>query len=244
MKLSTVAIIAYEAVRAFAKEHGDNHHRRWGKLSEEHQKSLIEGAMFHFINPQIGPEAAHLARCKRLMEQGWSFGPEKDEEKKLTPLLVAYSDLPPERQFKYFIFAVVAGNLAQFVEDGPTPPALEVIPSDPLGFGAQIQVSEKDFDIDPDFGSNAEQPHEPEEIDEADKDKPHVGVGGAAPQGEPGSTSATQSPSEQTTEDSSASEPPETSHSSSSASTSESHGVSSAPSGETESSSASTADAA
>lgn len=131
MKIADVARIAYEAVRTYAMTIGDNHHRKWSRLDEKHQQSLIGGALFHFVNPQIGPEAAHLMRCKKLMDKGWAFGLDKDEEKKLTPILVAWDNLPPDRQMKYFIFCVVAGNLAQYVEDGPEPPQMAAV-TDPL----------------------------------------------------------------------------------------------------------------
>jgi hypothetical protein len=122
MKIADVARIAYEAVRAYAAGIGDNHHRKWRRLDEAHQQSLIDGVLFHYLNPRLGPEAAHLHRCKKLMEKGWSWGPVKAEEDRQSPILVPWEELPEARQMKYFIFGCIAANLAQFVEDGPVPP--------------------------------------------------------------------------------------------------------------------------
>jgi hypothetical protein len=171
MKIADVARIAYEAVRAYAAGIGDNHHRKWRRLDEAHQQSLIDGVLFHYLNPRLGPEAAHLHRCKKLMEKGWNWGPVKAEEDRQSPILVPWEELPEARQMKYFIFGVIAANLAQFVEDGPVPPEqAEIAITDPLSqiVGAPLIEGE---------------PPAPQAA--AASDERQVGVGGAAGQGEP-----------------------------------------------------------
>lgn len=43
-------------------------------------------------------ENVHDVWAAGRIAEGWTYGPEKDSEKKTTPLLVAYSDLPDEEK--------------------------------------------------------------------------------------------------------------------------------------------------
>jgi hypothetical protein len=246
--LEHVAITAYDAVRAYAKANGDNHHRRWGGLTPEHKQTLIEGVLFHILNYRNGTpvngEAAHLHRCKQLMQAGWRYGPFKDVEGKLTPILVSWADLSPLQRHYYRDFCTIAVNKGMYVDESELP-GLTIVTADTLSqiVGADVALVPQGDGIEDALGD----PHGRQ-----------IGVGGAAPQGEsvssetgdtssdhqssdapegdgsesptpptPSHTSSTDSPSE-TSESSNGSEtmPPDTEQAGESSSMTESSGTS------------------
>jgi hypothetical protein len=85
----------------------------WEVLDEETKRSAIDGVQFHLDNPDVTPEDSHNNWCEFKEENGWTYGPIKDETKKEHPLLVEYSELPESQQIKGSLFAAIVKALGE-----------------------------------------------------------------------------------------------------------------------------------
>ena len=72
--------------------------------SHEQFESIKDGVKFNLSHRDSTPEENHNNWMKKKIEDGWTFGPEKDEIKKTHPDLIPYRDLPQEEQTKDSIF--------------------------------------------------------------------------------------------------------------------------------------------
>lgn len=97
-----IAEVCHEANRALQKSLGDKVSPPWDEASEEQKASVINGVQ----NALVGQSAqgSHENWVRFKLEHGWKYGPEKDEEAKTHPCLVAYRDLPEGQKFKDKLF--------------------------------------------------------------------------------------------------------------------------------------------
>lgn len=58
----------------------------------------------HLENPEAGASDSHDSWLKEKLENGWSYGPDKDVEKKEHPCCVPYEQLPDEQKAKDYLF--------------------------------------------------------------------------------------------------------------------------------------------
>lgn len=66
--------------------------------------------------PHWTADQFHSDYCNDMKSQGWSFGEEYDAERKLTPMLVDYDQLPIEQRMEDQVFRAVVFAL-YFKED-------------------------------------------------------------------------------------------------------------------------------
>lgn len=111
MNVEQVARLAHETNRAYCQSIGDNSQPAWHEAPEWQKSSAINGVNFHLDHLRNGtqapPSASHDAWLKQKQEEGWSFGPVKDPEKKEHPCFVPYGDLPLEQRMKDYLFSAV-----------------------------------------------------------------------------------------------------------------------------------------
>lgn len=113
-----VARVCHEANRALQYVHGDPvPSLPWDCEPEEIRASVIEGV--RRIRRGLTPRENHEEWRKLKVEQGWTWGPEKDPERRTHPCLVPYSDLTPEQRDKDQLFLMIVTALT--VNTG-TPP--------------------------------------------------------------------------------------------------------------------------
>jgi hypothetical protein len=108
---------AHEANRGYCTAIGDQVPPPWDQASEAQRNGMKAGVRLHFNSPTpITPEQSHEAWMKSKLDQGWQWGPEKDEEVKLHPNLKPYRELPEVQRAKDFIFGHVVRS---FIGDLP-----------------------------------------------------------------------------------------------------------------------------
>jgi hypothetical protein len=105
-----VARVCHEANKALQYIHGDPcPSQPWNCEPYELRKSVIEGVR----NVRRGCTARqnHEAWCEFKREHGWTWGPEKDPERRTHPCLVPYDELPQEQRDKDQLFLLIVTAL-------------------------------------------------------------------------------------------------------------------------------------
>lgn len=102
--LEEVARIAHEVNRAYCGALGDFSQLPWDHAPDWQKDSAIKGVLFHIANPRATPEQSHESWLREKVEQGWTYGPVKDADKREHPCCVPYSELPLEQRAKDYIF--------------------------------------------------------------------------------------------------------------------------------------------
>lgn len=105
--LERIAKVCHEANRAYCIAMGDLSQLPWAKAPDCQRSSVIDGVRFNIDNPDATPENSHENWLKQKQEEGWTYGPIKDDEKKQHPCCVPYSDLPVEQKAKDYIFQAI-----------------------------------------------------------------------------------------------------------------------------------------
>jgi hypothetical protein len=102
-----IARVAYAANQAWCEFNGDTSFGPWADAPEWQVETLLDGVVFHTLNPDAGPEASHNNWLVFKQEEGWTYGPVKDPEAKQHPCVVPFDQLPPEQQFKDKLFRAI-----------------------------------------------------------------------------------------------------------------------------------------
>ena len=110
MEATEIARVAHEVNRAYCQALGDNSQPTWADAPDWQKESAVNGVLFHSTSVG-GPEASHENWMAQKIADGWTYGPEKNPEKKEHPCMVPFADLPPEQQAKDFIFRAIVHAL-------------------------------------------------------------------------------------------------------------------------------------
>jgi hypothetical protein len=104
MNNEQIARVAHEVNRSYCEALGDTSQPKWEDAPEWQRSSAINGVKFHRENPEAGPEHSHESWLKEKEANGWSWGSEKNEDRKEHPCFVPYGELPVEQKAKDYIF--------------------------------------------------------------------------------------------------------------------------------------------
>jgi RyR domain len=108
---SSVEVIAracYEANAVYAESIGEET-LPWQVVKD----SVVNGVETLIADPSLTPAEMHDNWAKFKVEDGWTYGEEKDTEKKTHPQLVPYEDLPEEQRVKDYLFQGIVRALAK-----------------------------------------------------------------------------------------------------------------------------------
>lgn len=113
MKLTgeLIAEVCHEANRVLQKNLGEPVNPPWDEATEEMRESALDGVRNALCG--ASPQGSHENWLKFKQEQGWTYGPVKDEEAKTHPCMVAYYALPEEQKFKDKLFTGIVGVFKQ-----------------------------------------------------------------------------------------------------------------------------------
>lgn len=91
----------------YCKFLGDNSQVKWEDAPEWQKQSALAGVKFVLDNPNVTSEQTHESWMQVKVADGWTYGEEKDAEKKTHPCMVPYDQLPVEQKLKDCIFRAV-----------------------------------------------------------------------------------------------------------------------------------------
>jgi hypothetical protein len=87
----------------------------WAECSAAHRTSLRRGVLGIVEGHFKGPEQQHESWLDLKIEEGWTYGPEKNEALKTHPCLVPYRELPKEQRLKDSLFRAVVLQSARML---------------------------------------------------------------------------------------------------------------------------------
>lgn len=112
MENEDIAAVCHEANRALQIISNDPAPSPlWVDAPEWQRASAIEGV----ARARAGetPEQLHQSWCQFKENDGWVYGPTKDESAKTHPCLVEYGELPAEQRIKDHLFAAIVSALSE-----------------------------------------------------------------------------------------------------------------------------------
>mgnify|MGYP001214328944 CR=1 FL=1 len=114
-KIEFAAQIAHEANRAYSLQNGDASQPAWTDAPEHVKASAINGVTAIVNAPNSSPADSHANWMAHKAQEGWTYGPSRDEEKKTHPYMVPYHELPEAARVKDIVFGAAArGALAAY----------------------------------------------------------------------------------------------------------------------------------
>ena len=111
MDNTSIAQVCHEANRAYCVTIGDNSQLSWADAPEWQRNSAIAGVNFCIDNPDAPASANHESWLEVKRQEGWTYGPVKDAEKKEHPCFIPYEGLPVEQQKKDALFKAIVAAL-------------------------------------------------------------------------------------------------------------------------------------
>ncbi len=111
MAIEEIARICHEANRVYCETLGDFSQKFWETAPDWQRDSAINGVKFHQHHPDTDDAASHVNWMDEKIEDGWTYGEEKDPEKKTHPCMVSFEDLPKEQQLKDRLFRLICKAL-------------------------------------------------------------------------------------------------------------------------------------
>lgn len=107
LSLEEIARLAHEVNRAYCQSIGDSSQVAWEDAPEWQRESAMAGVKQLMDNPDTTPEQSHEGWMALKREDGWTWGPKKDAEKKEHPCFMPYANLPIEQRVKDYLFGAV-----------------------------------------------------------------------------------------------------------------------------------------
>lgn len=111
-KLATaefIAKVAHEVNRAWCQYNGDDSQLPWNEAPDWQRQSVLNGVLFHALNPNAGNDASHNNWMEQKIAEGWVYGKVKDPNASppTHPCLLAFEELPRDQQFKDELFRTI-----------------------------------------------------------------------------------------------------------------------------------------
>lgn len=99
-----IARACHEQNKAYCESIGDNSQVSWADAPQWQRDSCINGVRAKLKDPHAPFSQSHNNWYQHKLEQGWTYGPVKDEAKKEHPCMVPFEELPIEQSYKDELF--------------------------------------------------------------------------------------------------------------------------------------------
>jgi len=114
MKNEDIARVCHEVNRAYCMALGDDSQLPWNETSDSLRSSAMDGVEFH-LKDERTPEESHNAWLEFKVNEGYVFGELKNDELKIHPCIVPFSELPVEQRVKDYLFKSVVDSMKTIV---------------------------------------------------------------------------------------------------------------------------------
>lgn len=111
MQVEEMARVCHEVNRGLCEALGDTSQTKWEDAPDWQRESAINGVN-NFLGGQTDPSESHRSWMREKWSEGWTYGPEKDVDKKTHPCLLTFDMLPREQQLKDHLFTTVVRVLS------------------------------------------------------------------------------------------------------------------------------------
>jgi hypothetical protein len=105
--IERISRIAHEINKTYCESLGDTTQVSWDEAPDWQKESAFLGVIHLLENPSATPENSHESWYNHKLEQGWTYGPIKDVDKKEHPCMLPYGDLPDSQKLKDKLFGTV-----------------------------------------------------------------------------------------------------------------------------------------
>lgn len=112
MYLETIARAVHEVNRCYRESIGEVPGPHWDVAPESMQESVLAGVKAVVVGEIVCGEGSHEGWLKRKYDEGWVYGPEKDEEAKTHPCMLPWERLPKEQRVKDALFVAIASQIS------------------------------------------------------------------------------------------------------------------------------------
>lgn len=119
--IERTARICHEANRAYCESIGDMSQAPWNESQRWQRESAILGVQGSLEGNS--PEQSHQSWLRQKLQDGWTWGPTKDVERKTHPCMVEYKDLPDEQRLKDEIFITIVSVMKGYLHEPDAAPA-------------------------------------------------------------------------------------------------------------------------
>jgi len=106
MKLTVgqIAKLCHQINKAYCETIGDNSQLDWDLCPKWQKDSAINGVEHVLANPNCEYEDSHNNWFVEKINDGWIYGKEKNEQRKIHPCMVDFNELPLQQQLKDIFF--------------------------------------------------------------------------------------------------------------------------------------------
>lgn len=116
MNIRQLARICHESNKALCDAAGDFTQPPWFLMTPHAQDMTISGINALLKEPDLTSEQVHEKWVQAKLDAGWSWGPEKNEEKRTHPCIVPWSELPEEQRAKDDLFKAIVNSLKGYLK--------------------------------------------------------------------------------------------------------------------------------
>ena len=100
MKLLTIAKLCHTINATYCQSQGDDSQPTWDDAPDWQKQSAFAGVEMHINNPDATPEQSHESWMAQKEKDGWTYGDEKDAEKKCTHVFFHMMSYQPIKKRK------------------------------------------------------------------------------------------------------------------------------------------------
>ncbi len=116
MKIEDIARITHEVNRIYCAALRDLSQVPWSQAPGWQKESAVNGVLFHLDNPEASAADSHENWMRHKIDEGWSYGEEKDPAKKKHPWLIPFDDLPRAQRYKNHLFRDLVHMLSEYLD--------------------------------------------------------------------------------------------------------------------------------
>jgi hypothetical protein len=84
----------------------------WDDAAQWQREAALGGVRAAKVHVDATPEQAHEAWCSFKRSDGWTYGPEKDPQRKTHPCLVEFRELSTHQRLKDSVFLAIVASLS------------------------------------------------------------------------------------------------------------------------------------
>lgn len=112
-RLFQIAMVAYEAARAFDFAQYARATEPWAEANDQQVTEFLRIVTFHLDNPLAGDAGLYNEWLRNKEAEGWSWGKVYSEEEQHDPTILPFHLIPADEQARHRLLAAIVKALAR-----------------------------------------------------------------------------------------------------------------------------------